>query len=76
MTGYILTGKLISSHLNYKSMRTQNKENYYYFFWVIAMVAFIVPQVVTAFAYHRLADRLSKPIQVEIVKPSKLKLSL
>ncbi len=57
-------------------MRTQNKENYYYFFWVIAMVAFIVPQVVTAFAYHRLADRLSKPIQVEIVKPSKLKLSL
>jgi len=57
-------------------MRTQNKENYYYFFWVIAMVAFIAPQVVTAIAYHRLADRLSRPIQVEIVEPSKLKLGL
>jgi len=57
-------------------MRTQNKENYYYFFWVVAMVAFIVPQVVTAYAYQRLADRLSKPIQVEIVEPSRLKLGL
>tara|TARA_B100001113_G_scaffold185331_1_gene151891 strand:+ start:178 stop:351 length:174 start_codon:yes stop_codon:yes gene_type:complete len=57
-------------------MRTQNKENYYYFFWVIAMVAFIAPQVVTAIAYHKLADRLSRPIQVEIVEPSKLKLGL
>ena len=53
-------------------MRTQNKENYYYVFWVVAMIAFIVPQVVTAFAYHRLADRITKPIQVEIVKPSQL----
>ena len=57
-------------------MRTQNKENYYSFFWVIAMVAFIAPQVVTAFAYHRLADRLSRPIQVEIVETSKIKLGL
>tara|TARA_B100000287_G_scaffold190894_1_gene180190 strand:+ start:931 stop:1104 length:174 start_codon:yes stop_codon:yes gene_type:complete len=57
-------------------MRTQNKENYYYFFWVIAMIAFIAPQVVTAIAYHKLADRLSRPIQVEIVEPSKLKLGL
>tara|TARA_B100000686_G_scaffold183359_1_gene190231 strand:+ start:980 stop:1153 length:174 start_codon:yes stop_codon:yes gene_type:complete len=57
-------------------MRTQNKENYYYFFWVVAMFAFIVPQVVTAIAYHRLADKLDKPIQVEIVEPSKLKLGL
>ena len=57
-------------------MRTQNKENYYYFFWVIAMVAFIAPQVVTAFAYHKLADRLKEPIQVEIVEPSRLKLGL
>ena len=57
-------------------MRTQNKENYYYFFWVIAMVAFIAPQVVTAFAYHKLADRLSRPIQVEIVETSKIKLGL
>ena len=57
-------------------MRTQNKENYYYFFWVIAMVAFIAPQVVTAFAYHKLAARLSRPIQVEIVETSKIKLGL
>ena len=57
-------------------MRTQNKENYYYFFWVIAMVAFIAPQVVTAVAYHKLADILSRPIQVEIVEPSKIKLGL
>ena len=48
-------------------MRTQNKENYYYVFWVFAMVAFIVPQVFTAIAYHRLADLLTKPIQVEHV---------
>ena len=74
MTGYILTGKLISSHLNYKSMRTQNKENYYYFFWVIAMVAFIAPQVMTAIAYHKLAEILSKPIQVELVSPLKFRL--
>jgi len=57
-------------------MRTQNKENYYYVFWVVAMVAFIVPQVVTAIAYHKLADILTKPIEVEIVEPSKLKLGL
>ena len=59
-----------------KKMRTQNKENYYYFFWIVAMVAFIVPQVVTAIAYHKLADILNKPIEVEIVEPSKLKLGL
>ena len=58
-------------------MRTQNKENYYYFFWVIAMVAFIAPQVMTAFAYQKLADYLNnRPIQVEIVEPSKIKLGL
>ena len=57
-------------------MRTQNKENYYYFFWVVAMGAFIAPQVVTAFAYHKLADRLKEPIQVEIVETSKLKVGL
>ena len=74
MTGYIPTGKLILSHLNYKSMRTQNKENYYYFFWVIAMVAFIAPQVMTAIAYHKLAEILSKPIQVELVSPLKFRL--
>jgi len=60
-----------------KKMRTQNKENYYYFFWIVAMVAFIVPQVVTAFAYHKLADYLNnRPIQVEIVEPSRLNIDL
>ena len=57
-------------------MRTQNKENYYYFFWIIAMVAFIAPQVMTAIAYHKLADILSKPVQVEVVNPMKIKMSL
>tara|TARA_B100000427_G_scaffold161381_1_gene134195 strand:- start:205 stop:378 length:174 start_codon:yes stop_codon:yes gene_type:complete len=57
-------------------MRTQNKENYYYIFWVVAMIAFIVPQVVTAFAYHKLADMLTKPIEVEIVEPSRLNIDL
>tara|TARA_B100000029_G_scaffold460863_1_gene492163 strand:+ start:1990 stop:2157 length:168 start_codon:yes stop_codon:yes gene_type:complete len=47
--------------------RTQNKENYYYFFWIVAMVAFIVPQVVTAVAYHRLADHLDGTIKVEVI---------
>ena len=55
-------------------MRTQNKENYYYWFWIIAMVAFITPQVMTAFAYHRLAEILSKPIKVELVTPLKFRL--
>ena len=57
-------------------MRTQNKENYYYFFWIVAMVAFIVPQVVSAFAYHKLADMLTRPIEVEIVEPSRLNIDL
>jgi|TARA_Y100001970_G_C13968002_1_gene716639 hypothetical protein len=57
-------------------MRTQNKENYYYFFWIVAMVAFIAPQVMTAFAYHKLADILSKPVQVEIVNPMRIKMGI
>ena len=57
-------------------MRTQNKENYYYVFWVIAMIAFIAPQVMTAIAYQRLGDILSKPVQVEIVNPMKIKVGL
>ena len=47
-------------------MRTQNKENYYYMFWVVAMVAFIVPQVFTAIAYNKLANILDEPLEVEI----------
>ena len=57
-------------------MRTQNKENYYYIFWIIAMVAFIVPQVFTAIAYMKLADILEDPIKVEIVNPMKIKVGL
>ena len=58
----------------FKTMRTQNKENYYYVFWVVAMIAFIAPQVMTAIAYHKLAEILSKPIQVELVSPLKFRL--
>ena len=57
-------------------MRTQNKENYYYFFWVVAMVAFIAPQVMTAIAYQRLGDILSRPIQVEVVNPMRIKMGI
>ena len=31
------------------------------------MVAFIAPQIVGAIAYHRIADYLSNPIQVEVI---------
>jgi len=47
--------------------RTQNKENFYYLFWIVAMVAFIVPQVYTAVAYTKLADLLKEPIKVEVI---------
>ena len=49
-------------------MRTQNKENYYYVFWVVAIVAFIIPQVFTAVAYHKLIRILQSPVEVEIKK--------
>ena len=55
-------------------MRTQYKENYYYIFCVVAMIALIAPQVMTAIAYHRLADILNKPIKVEFVSPLKFRL--
>ena len=55
-------------------MRTQNKENYYYVFWIVAMVAFIVPQVFTAIAYMKLAEIIEEPIKVELVNEAKLKL--
>ena len=55
-------------------MRTQNKENLYYFFWFLAMIAFIAPQVMTAYAYHRLADILTEPVKVELTAPLKIRL--
>tara|TARA_Y100000994_G_C15522503_1_gene372244 strand:- start:512 stop:691 length:180 start_codon:yes stop_codon:yes gene_type:complete len=57
-------------------MRTQNKENYYYIFWIIAMVAFIVPQVFTAIAYMKLAEIIEEPIKVELVNEAELKVKL
>ena len=41
-----------------KKKRTQNKENYYYVFWVIAMIAFIVPQIFTAYGIMKVVDFL------------------
>ena len=50
-------------------MRPQNNEKYYYMFWVVAMSAFIVPQVLTAVAYHKIADYLNdRPVKVQVVK--------
>ena len=45
-------------HTNLGNMRTQNKENYYYVFWVIAMVAFIIPQVFTAYGILKIVEYL------------------
>ena len=60
--------KMSKTHQFIDQMRTQNKENYYYFFWIVAMVAFIVPQVFTAIAYHKLADHLDgRPIKVQVI---------
>ena len=57
-------------------MRTQNKENYYYVFWVVAMVAFIIPQVFTAIAYMKLANIIKEPIKVELVNEANLKVKV
>ena len=55
--------------LAFLKMRTQNKENYYYMFWIVAMVAFIVPQIFTALAYHKLVNILTQQtVEVEIKK--------
>ena len=48
-------------------MRTQNQENYYYLFWVVAMVAFIVPQVFTAYGIIKIVDYLEEPLKVEVI---------
>lgn len=50
-----------------QKMRTQNKENYYYVFWIVAMVAFIIPQVFTAYGIMKITDFLDRPITVEVV---------
>ena len=55
-------------------MRTQRKENYYYVFWTVAMIAFIVPQVFTAYAYMNIKTLLEKPFKVEVAE--KVRVSL
>tara|TARA_R100001460_G_scaffold104356_1_gene150024 strand:- start:161 stop:325 length:165 start_codon:yes stop_codon:yes gene_type:complete len=47
--------------------RTQNKENYYYVFWVIAMVAFIVPQVFTAYGIMKVTEFLEEKVDKVIL---------
>ena len=54
--------------------RTQKKENYYYVFWTVAMIAFIVPQVFTAYAYMNIKSLLEKPFKIEVVE--KVRVSL
>ena len=57
-------------------MRTQRKENYYYVFWTVAMIAFIAPQVFTAYAYMNIKDLLEKPLKLQMVESSTMKLRL
>tara|TARA_B100000427_G_scaffold40362_1_gene29097 strand:- start:3494 stop:3667 length:174 start_codon:yes stop_codon:yes gene_type:complete len=57
-------------------MRTQSKENYYYLFWTVAMIAFIVPQVFIAYAYMNIKSLLEKPFKIEIVETSRMKIGL
>ena len=63
---------------NYKELYKyyKMKMKSYYLFWSAITIAVVVPQIIAAFAYHKLVDRLTKPIEVEIVEPSKLKLGL
>ena len=49
-------------------MTTQHKETKYYVFWTVAMVAFIVPHVFTAYAYMSIKDLLSKPVPIQMIR--------
>ena len=55
-------------------MRKHHKEGYYYVFWTIAMIAFIVPQVFTAYAYMNIKSLLEKPFKIEVVEKVKVRL--
>ena len=55
-------------------MTTQKKETAYYVFWTVAMVAFIVPQIFTAYAYMNIKDLLDKPVKVQVVDGVRVKL--
>ena len=54
-------------HIDMTKKRTQNKENYYYVFWVIAMVAFIVPQVFTAYGIMKVTEFLEEKVDKVIL---------
>tara|TARA_A100001388_G_C28509095_1_gene375348 strand:- start:104 stop:277 length:174 start_codon:yes stop_codon:yes gene_type:complete len=53
--------------------RTQNKENYYYIFWIVAMVAFIVPQVFSAYGIMKITDFLENKVDKVIIQEIKIK---
>ena len=55
-------------------MTTQHKETKYYVFWTVAMVAFIVPQVFTAYAYMNIKNLLTEPINVKVNEGVKIRL--
>ena len=40
----------------------------------ILIVAFLVPQVITAIALYKLSDVIKEPIKIELVSPLKLRL--
>ena len=40
----------------------------YCLFWSILAVGFMIPQIFTAYAFHRLADHLDNPVDVNVVK--------
>ena len=40
----------------------------YCLFWSILAVVFMIPQIFTAYAFHRLADHLDNPVDVNVVK--------
>ncbi len=44
-----------------------------YLFWTGFGIAIIVPQIVAAIAYHRIADHLNNPVKVEVVNPVQVK---
>ena len=52
------------------------KQKNYYIFWGAITVAVVVPQVVAAFAYHKLADVLTEPVQIEIIDPPTIRVGL
>ena len=48
----------------------------YYIFWGAITVAVVVPQIIAAFAYHRFTDRLTEPVQIEIIDPPTIRVGL